>query len=120
MNLALIGIVSRVKVIKCQHQLELRWHHGIIRPQEYNPKGFFYGGKMAKLFIYFSISGNGDVVAEKLKNADYEIRKIETKKKFKNNFFGIFKGGFLAGLNKKVKLLNYNNDLSNYDENMEQ
>ena len=71
---------------------------------------------MAKLFIYFSISGNGDVVAEKLKNADYEIRKIETKKKFKNNFFGIFSGGFLAGINSKAKLVNYDNNVSNYDE----
>ncbi len=71
---------------------------------------------MAKLFIYYSLSGNGDVVKDKLEEKGYEIRKVTPKKKLKNNFFGIFRGGFLAGLNKKFKLENYNNDVSNYDE----
>ena len=71
---------------------------------------------MAKLFLYYSLSGNGDIVAKMLKNKWYELRKVETKKGFKNNFWGIFSGGFLAGIGAKAKLLNYDNDISKYDE----
>ena len=71
---------------------------------------------MSKLFIYYSLSGNGDIIADLLNQNGYDIRKVTPKKKLKNNFFGIFRGGFYAGLNKKFKLVDYDNNVSNYDE----
>ena len=71
---------------------------------------------MAKLFIYYSLSQNGDIVAEKLKEFGFDIRKVNAKSLKKNNFWNIFKGGFLAGINHKSKLIDYNNDIKDYDE----
>ena len=71
---------------------------------------------MKKLFIYYSLSGNGDIVANELKNKDFDLRKVNAKSLKKNNFWNIFKGGFLAGINHKSKLIDYNNDVSSYDE----
>ncbi|MCR5647041.1 MAG: hypothetical protein K6F81_02025 [Acholeplasmatales bacterium] len=71
---------------------------------------------MSKLFIYYSLSGNGDVVAQKLNELGFDLRKVNAKTLKKNNFWNIFKGGFLAGINHKAKLIDYNNDVSNYDE----
>ena len=72
---------------------------------------------MKKLFIYFSLSGNGDYLAEHLKDQGYEIRKvIEKKKPSKVFFFRVLGGGFRAGLNLKGKLINYNSDVSEFDE----
>ena len=70
-----------------------------------------------KLFIYYSYYGNGDVVASYLKEKEYEIRKVNAKLKLsKMFFFAIMKGGFLATINKKPQLIDYNNDVSKYDE----
>ena len=78
------------------------------------------GGKdyaMKKLFIYYSNTGNGDFVAEYLSGKGYEIRKVIPKHNLpKKFFFKVFFGGFLAGINKKSKLVGYNADLSGYDE----
>lgn len=72
---------------------------------------------MAKLFIYYSNSGNGDVVASKMKDLGYDIRKVITNYKLsKKLFFACMKGGFHAMIGKKPKLNNYNNDVKNYDE----
>ena len=72
---------------------------------------------MSKLFIYYSFSGNGDVVAETLKEKGFEIRKVESKLKLRNNFFlQIMKGGFLAGIGAKPKLINYDNNVDGYEE----
>ena len=72
---------------------------------------------MKKLFIYYSFSGNGDVVADHLKNKDFEIRKVESKLKLsKNLFLCMMKGGFLALSGAKSKLINYDNNISDYDE----
>ena len=72
---------------------------------------------MKKLFIYYSLSGNGDFLAEQLKKQGYEIRKvIEKKKAPKVFFFRILSGGFRAGMNAKGKLVDYNNDISEFDE----
>lgn len=71
---------------------------------------------MSKLFIYYSLGGNGDIIADVLNRNGYDIKKVMPKKKLKNNFFGIFKGGFYAGINKKFKLVDYDNNVSNYDE----
>ena len=70
-----------------------------------------------KLFIYYSNSGNGDIIASKMKDLGYDIRKVLTNYKLsKNLFLACIKGGFHAAIGKCVKLNNYNNDVSNYDE----
>ena len=72
---------------------------------------------MKKLFIYYSHSGNGELVAEKMKELGYDIRRIKPKKDLsKKFFFAVMKGGFLAGINHKSKLIDYDNDISEYDE----
>ena len=72
---------------------------------------------MKKLFIYFSNTGNGDFVAEFLSEKGYELRKITPKHNLpKRFFFKVFFGGFLAGINKKARLIGYDNDVKEYDE----
>ena len=72
---------------------------------------------MKKIFIYFSLTGNGDYVKEYLVNKGYDYRKvIEKKKPSKVFFFRVMGGGFRAGLGLKGKLIDYNNDVSEYDE----
>ena len=72
---------------------------------------------MKKIFIYYSLTGNGDIVADVLKEQGVTIRKIETVKKFPKGFVAqILKGGFLASINHKSKLIDYDKDISKYDE----
>ena len=72
---------------------------------------------MKKLFIYYSLTGNGDLVSKKFKERGYELRKVTEKKKMpKKFFFMIMAGGFRAGVGSKGKLVDYNNDVSNYDD----
>lgn len=72
---------------------------------------------MSKLFIYYSLSGNGDVVSNYLKEKGFDIRKIETKYKLSRHmFFAMMKGGFHALIGKKAKLINYDNNINDYDE----
>ena len=62
---------------------------------------------MKKIFIYSSFTGNGDLIAEKMKEKGYEIRKVTEKKKFPKSFFwSVFSGGFRAGMGVKAKLVN--------------
>ena len=72
---------------------------------------------MKKLFIYFSYTGNGDIVAEEYKKLGYEIRKVELKKRLPKSFFWlIMTGGFLAGIGAKPKLKEYDKDISSFEE----
>ena len=72
---------------------------------------------MKKLFIYYSFTGNGDVVAERFKVQGYEIRKVIRKKKMPKSFFwGIMKGGFLATIKHKDKILDFDTNIDSYDE----
>lgn len=72
---------------------------------------------MSRLFIYYTLSGNGDVVAKYLSDKGVDMRKIETKYKLSRHMIpAMMKGGFHALIGKKAKLINYNNDISNYDE----
>ena len=71
---------------------------------------------MNKIFIYYSLSGNGDSVANYLMNKGIDIRKVLLKKEFPKSKFGsIMKGGFLASINYKSKLLDFNSDISSYN-----
>ena len=70
-----------------------------------------------KYFVYFSASGNGDFIANFLKEKGYEIVKVETLKPFgKVNFFRILKYGFRAGAQKKEKIKELNLELKEDDE----
>lgn len=72
---------------------------------------------MKKLFIYYSLTGSGDLVANTLKSKGYDIRKVVSKYKYPKSFFWLMMvGGFRAGTNKKDKLIDFNTDISNYDE----
>ena len=58
-----------------------------------------------KYFVYYSNSGNGDYLAEKLDKHGYKAIKIEPVKKLgKMNFFRIMKYGGDAMFNKKMKI----------------
>ena len=70
-----------------------------------------------KYFIYFSVSGNGDLIAEYLKEKEYTPVKVEMIKPIKKvGFFTILKYGFRAGLQKKEKIKEINIDLKEDDE----
>ena len=71
---------------------------------------------MKSIFIYYSLTGNGDYIAEKLRY-DIDKRKVMMKKKMpKRFFFMVLSGGFLAGLKVKSKLKDFESDVSGYDE----
>ncbi len=70
-----------------------------------------------KYFVYFSWSGNGDFIANYLKEKGYEPVKVETLKPLgKVNFFRILKYGFRAGAQKKEKIKELNLELKEDDE----
>ena len=72
---------------------------------------------MAKLFIYYSYTGNGDFAAEYLKVQGCDLRKVERKNKLpKSFFFGVLHGGFLATMKVKDKLVNFDANIDEYDE----
>ena len=71
---------------------------------------------MKKIFIYYSLSGNGDLIAEFLKHT-HDIRKVNTTKKYsKNKVLRILEGGFKATINYKDKLSNFDSNIDDYDE----
>ena len=72
---------------------------------------------MKKLYIYFSLSGNGDIVDDEFKNNGYEIRKVISKSKYpKNKFMLMMIGGYKSSFDKKDKLINFDSNISSYDK----
>ncbi|MBQ4031768.1 MAG: NAD(P)H-dependent oxidoreductase [Bacilli bacterium] len=72
---------------------------------------------MKKIFIYYSLNGSGDVVADVLKEQGVTIRKVKPKKELPKSIIGqILQGGFLAMINHKSKLIDFDKDISKYDE----
>ena len=72
---------------------------------------------MKKLFIYYSLSGNGDAVADKLKEQGFDIRRVVPKKDPPKKFFlQILAGGFNAGRKYREPLKGYDADVSAFDE----
>ena len=72
---------------------------------------------MKKLVIYYSHTGSSELVAKTLEEKGYEIRRVEEKKKLPKSFFwSMMVGGFRAGTAQKGKLVDYNPDVSKYDE----
>lgn len=71
---------------------------------------------MKTLFIYYSNTGNGDLVAEYLSNKGIDVRKVERKKKMpKTFFFNVMTGGFLASIGHKDKLVDFDNNIADYE-----
>lgn len=72
---------------------------------------------MKKLFLYYSHTGNGDIVSKEFEKAGFELRKVSEKKKMPKSFFwSMMVGGFRAGLGLKGKLVNYDNNVSEFDK----
>ena len=72
---------------------------------------------MKKIFIYYSLMGNGDLIAEHFKDNGYDIRKVIPKKELpKPFFFRMMSGGFKAFIKAKDKLIDFDNNIENYDE----
>ena len=49
---------------------------------------------MKKLFVYFSLTGNGDLVSSVYKEKGFEIRKVESKKKYSKKMFPLMMKGY--------------------------
>lgn len=72
---------------------------------------------MNRIFIYYSLTGNGDIIAEYLKKKNTDIRKVESIEELsKNKILRILQGGFLAGINHKSKLKDFDNNIDKYQE----
>lgn len=72
---------------------------------------------MKKLFVYYSYTGNGEIVAGRMAELGYELRVVKRKKKLPKSFFwGVMTGGFLAGIGKKDKLVDFDENIADYDE----
>ena len=72
---------------------------------------------MKKLFLYYSYTGNGDIVSKEFEKAGFELRKVCEKKKMPKSFFwSILSGGFRAGLGLRGKLVNYDNDVTSFEK----
>jgi len=71
---------------------------------------------MKKLFIYYSLTNNGDIVAKKLSKT-CDIRKIYVKKELpKSMFLKMMVGGFKALVGYKEKLIDFDNNIATYEE----
>ena len=72
---------------------------------------------MKKLFIYYSHSGSGEVVASIFKEKGYELRRVYERKKMPKSFFmQMMVGGFRARTNQTAKLVDYDANVQDYDE----
>ena len=72
---------------------------------------------MKKLFLYYSHTGNGELVKDYFLNKNYEIRKVIPKRELPKSFFlKMMVGGFLAGIRHKARLKEFNYDIDGYDE----
>ena len=72
---------------------------------------------MSKYFVYYSATGNGDFLAELLKEAGYDPIKVEMVKPMgKVGFFKILHFGGQAMLNKKAEIQEVNLELKEDDQ----
>ena len=71
---------------------------------------------MNKLFIYYSLTGNGDTISKYLEK-QCDLRKVNVKKELPNSLFlKMMVGGFKAFIGYKEKLINFDNNIDSYDE----
>ena len=72
---------------------------------------------MKKVFIYYSLTGSGDVVSDYMKKKGYDIRKVISSYNYPKKMFPLMMVGGFKALNKmKDKLVDFDADISNYDE----
>ena len=72
---------------------------------------------MSKLFIYYSLTGNGDYVSLLFRDKGYDVKKVETVIAYPKKFFPLMlKGGFRAMANKCDKLKDYEINLDLYND----
>ena len=72
---------------------------------------------MNRLFIYYTHTGNMEMVASILKEKGFEIREVNSKLKLcKSFFFSVLQGGFTAMINAKPKLIGFDKNIDDYDE----
>lgn len=72
---------------------------------------------MKKIFIYYSLTGNGDVVSNYYRDKGYDIRKVISKCKYPKKMFPLMMvGGFKALTKMKDKLIDFDSNISDYDE----
>ncbi len=70
---------------------------------------------MKKIFIYYSFTGNGDIVSSYLKRIGFDTYKIITYEELpKNRFLSILVGGYKAMINYKDKIDRVDIDLNKY------
>lgn len=70
-----------------------------------------------KYFVYYSLTGNGDVLADFMKENGYTIIKLETKKDIgKINFFKMISLGGKALFHKEMELKPYELELKDDDD----
>ena len=71
---------------------------------------------MSKLFLYYSDTGNGDVLAARMRELGADVFRVEPKKELPKSFFWkIMTGGFEATVKYKPKLKGELPDTSAYD-----
>lgn len=72
---------------------------------------------MKKIFVYYSLTHNGDVIADYLKREGYDIRKVITSEPLlNNNILRILTGGYKAMINYEDSLLDFDTNLEEYQE----
>ncbi|MBO5530523.1 MAG: hypothetical protein J5970_03915 [Bacilli bacterium] len=72
---------------------------------------------MKKIFIYFSLTGSGDIVSDYMKKNGYDIRKVISKNKYPKKMFPLMMvGGFKALTKMKDKLIDFDSNIDDYDE----
>ena len=106
---SVLGVVGENDIIKGQREITSYggWRNYIAKREN----------NMKKLFIYYSYTGRGDIVAQKMQEKGYDIRKVETVKSLPKSFFwGMMVGGFQAGAKKKAALKEFDQDIFNYEE----
>lgn len=106
---SVLGVVGEDDIIKGQKEITSYggWRNYIAKREN----------NMKKLFIYYSRTGRGDIVAQKMQEKGYDIRKVETVKSLPKSFFwAMMVGGFQAGAKKKAALKEFDQDISNYEE----
>ena len=72
---------------------------------------------MKRLFIYYSLSGSGDAVAEKMKLLGADVRKVAPKKEISGPFLiKMLRGGFNAARKAAPELKDFDPSVEGYDE----
>lgn len=72
---------------------------------------------MKKLFIYYSLTHNGNIIADYLKREGYDIRKVITSEPLpNNNILRILSGGYKAMINYEDSLLEFDTNIEEYQE----